>query len=68
MNDFIKKLDFAHDVYCPICGTKASYVLTGGHGFNSIYCHEELNELIDRRIAIVFKRLDTGGSSTTKIK
>ena len=67
MKDFIKQLDMAHDVVCPVCGSKASYVLTGGHGFRSEYCHDELNELIDQRLA-AFDGGNTEGEQTFKIK
>jgi hypothetical protein len=56
--NFIEQLNLAHKVVCPVCGSKASYVLTGGHSFKSEFCHEELNDLIDQRIRLVFNGID----------
>jgi hypothetical protein len=48
---FLKKLDWIHDVSCPLCGTKASYVIIG-EKFRTEGCnHDQFHQLIkDREI------------------
>lgn len=57
MKDFISKLQWAHDVTCPICSKKASFKLLGGERFETICCEcsNEMAELIDQRIKQVFE-------------
>jgi len=44
-------LVYAHDVKCPVCGTKASFTLTGTTSFNSNYCgHLELEMIVEERL------------------
>ena len=58
MNDLMRKrLDAVHDVRCPICGTKASWVQTSEDGFQTIACHDELLTLIEEREKSFFPSL-----------
>ena len=49
--NFIEKLNIAHNVECPVCGTKASYILTGKTTFKTETCaHDEVIKLVDDRL------------------
>jgi len=49
-DNFRKRLDAIHDVRCPICGTKASWVQTSDNGYKTLTCcHEELVKIISDR-------------------
>jgi hypothetical protein len=48
--EFLKKLDWIHNVSCPVCGTKASYVITGPETFNTEGCnHDQFHQIIKER-------------------
>jgi|WetSurMetagenome_2_1015567.scaffolds.fasta_scaffold00268_24 hypothetical protein len=48
--DFISKLEWIYDVKCPICGSKASFRITGINKFVSDICgHPEIEKLIYER-------------------
>jgi hypothetical protein len=52
-NDFISKLNWIHDVTCPVCGVKASYRITGVNKFVSESCgHPEMENLLNERSVI----------------
>jgi hypothetical protein len=43
-------LDWVHDVKCPVCGTKASYKMTGKTSYVTVSCgHPESEKLIEER-------------------
>lgn len=49
-DNFRKRLDAIHDVRCPICGTKASWVQTSENGYKTLTCgHEEVMKIINDR-------------------
>ncbi len=55
MNDLMRKrLDAVHDVRCPICGAKASWVQTSEDGFQTLTCgHEEVIRIINDRSNLI---------------
>jgi hypothetical protein len=47
--DFFQKLEWIHNVKCPVCGTKASFVIIG-HSYRTDCCgHPQIEKIIHER-------------------
>lgn len=57
-SDYWAAVAKAHDVTCPICGRKASYTPTGRASYTFLGCHDELSELVDRRLEALLSPAD----------
>ena len=53
--DYLEMLSLAHNAVCPVCGAKASFVITGNQSFKTEYCHEELNDIVNDRLDLIFR-------------
>jgi hypothetical protein len=48
--ELIRKLEWIHNVVCPVCSSKASFTITGPSAWESnLCCHEELEKLVRQR-------------------
>jgi hypothetical protein len=52
---FIKRLETAYDIKCPLCGSKPYFVINANNTLTSHTCgHEALNALLEEREQLLY--------------
>lgn len=52
--EFLEKIIEAHNVYCPICGQKATFEMETNGSYKTVTCHEALSKLVEQNEEALF--------------